>query len=125
MLNVAEDVYYVTRDNHQVIGLNQLLTLPAQLTEVELEAIEVMCNRSASAMGHRITYAPLAALEWPSTLHSLPHGLYYIDQNGAVWVISRPERRPDLDGVAMDFAIATDTSGLNNLRRLRNKLASA
>lgn len=125
MLNVAEDVYYVTRDNHQVIGLNQLLTLPAQLTEVELEAIEVMCDRSASAMGCRVSYAPLTALDWPSTLQSLPHGLYYIDQNGAVWVISRPERRPDLDGVAMDFAIATVTSGLNNLRRLRSQLPSA
>ena len=127
MNSIAEDVYYVTRDDHEAIGLNQLMAVPAHLTEVELEAIDVMCNRSRVAMNCRNSYTPLPP--WrshgsPTPPEHLPHGLYYVDRDSTIWMVSLPDYRPDLDGTAMDFAIATVTSGQENLRRLRTQMPS-
>lgn len=114
---LAEDVYYVTRDGQDVIGLNQLLELPAALGQVELEAIETMAQRSVTTMGRRRSALPCE----PVGADAVPRtpGLYYVGPDSDVWVISDQDRRPDLDGTAMDFAVGTVKAGLENLRELR------
>jgi hypothetical protein len=121
MRSVAEDVYYVSRDGRTMFGLNQLLAIPG-LGEIELEAIDRMCGRSSDTMSWRVSSRPTAALRADGSIEDLPHGLYYIAPDCAVWRISDPGSRPDLDGPQMDFAIATVTSGRANLHRLRSEL---
>lgn len=127
MPNVAEDVYYVPRAEGEAIGLNQLMALPQQLSTVEIEAILRMCGRSKHTMACRVTKDPVPATlpaDFPAGLEVLQHGLYYVDPDGAAWLISNDDTRPDLDGPAMDFAIATVQAGEDNLSRLRAELRS-
>jgi len=119
MRGVAEDVYYVPRDGGTAIGLNQLLEVPGHLTEVELEAISGMCGRSSVTMSYRNSIPPMPAWRAGGSMGRLPHGLYYVGPDGSVWLISQPDSRPDLDGSAMDFAVATVRMGQENLDRLR------
>jgi hypothetical protein len=119
----AEDVYYITRDGSAVIGLNQLLAVPSQLTEVELRAIEGMCARSVVTMVCQRTALAMPALRGDGAIHRLSeHGLYYVGPDGSVWLLSRPDHRPDLDGPEMDFAVATVEAGKATLTRLRQEL---
>lgn len=122
MTGVAEDVYYVPRDGGPAIGLNQLLEVPAQLTVIELRAIEEMAGRSSTTMGCRNTADPTDPVRLAGEIEGLPHGLYYVGPTGEVYLISEPARRPDLDGPAMDFAKATVDAGRENLQRLRAEL---
>jgi hypothetical protein len=122
MRGVAEDVYYVPRDASGAIGLNQLLQVPAQLSEIELEAIDEMAGRSHNTMGCRTTADTMGPLRLHGSIESLAHGLYYVGPNGGVYVISQDRTRPDLTGPAMDFARATVEAGRSNLRRLRTEL---
>lgn len=121
MRSVAEDVYYVARDGRQAFGLNQLMAVPG-LSEIELAAIEGMCDRSSGTMRMRATAQPVPPLRHDGSIMDLPHGLYYVGPGGQVWLISEELARPDLQGPAMDFAIATVASGLENLSRMRREL---
>ena len=108
-MTLAEDVYYITRDERDAIGLNQLIEVPRQLSAIELQAIETMCERAKTTMGRRTTALacrPIGTSEQPNVLRR-PHGLYYVDSYGVVWLLSAEDERPDLDGTDMDFAIAT------------------
>lgn len=116
----AEDVYYVTRDGRSQFGLNQLLEAPRHLSEVELEAIDIMCNRSSITMGRTVTLLPSGPVA--AELRDLPHGLYYVGPDGRTWLISQEEARPDLVGADLDFALATLETGRHNLRWLRDQL---
>jgi hypothetical protein len=122
MPEVAEDVYYVPRDGSAAIGLNQLMELPGQLSEVELAAIDEMATRSHWTMGCRATADPMGPLRLHGSIEHLAHGLYYVGPTGGVYVISQDGVRPDLRGPAMDFARATVETGRSNLRRLRAEL---
>jgi hypothetical protein len=117
----AEDVYYIPRDGGTAIGLNQLMEVPAQLTEVELTAIDIMCRRSATTMRSRLGGVTMPPLRGHGSIRNLAHGLYYVDPAGGVYVISQDGFRPDLIGPAMDFAVATVESGCDNLQRLRGE----
>lgn len=119
MPNLAEDVYYVTRDTQDVIGLNQLLQVPSGLSQIELEAIDTMAGRSETTMQRQTTATPQESL---GTRVPRAHGLYYVDPDGQVWLLSAEGIRPDLDGTRMDFARATVRAGRRNLDALAQEL---
>jgi hypothetical protein len=120
MSAAPEDVYYATRDCAEVIGLNQLLAVPA-LSEIELGAIDEMCTRSYRTMGGRTTVAPIGAWRANGNVQGLSRGLYYVDPDSNVWLLSQEGVRPDLDGTQMDFARATVEAGRQNLAKLRSE----
>lgn len=124
-MRLAEDVYYVSRDQSVAVGLNSLITLdPVQsLGEVELRAIEIMCRRAGQSLDHRISWIPIGpvrAQPGPDNYLGLPHGLYYIGPDGAIWPLHEERQRPDLDAQAYDFAKAVVQAGLARLQRLRS-----
>lgn len=118
---LPEDVYYVTRDEASAYGLNQLQCVPA-VSDIELQAIMNMCDRSAGTMGLRTAQeaAPLGE-GMLANLVGHRHGLYYADGLGRLWRISEERQRPDLDVTQMDFAKAVVTSGEEHLRKLRRE----
>lgn len=125
---LAEDVYYVSRDELAVYGLNQLTSLPAELSRVELQAIENMCERSIATMGRRTSATARAEVTRDVThddLMTLGHGLYYVDPLGFCWTLDADDERPDLAGKEMDFAVAVVRTGLDTLQRLRSDLPQA
>lgn len=117
-MNVAEDVYYVTRDGNDVFGLNQLMYVPPQLSRIEVEAIQAMCGRARGNMLRMNGAAPLFPLS-ATSLAQLAHGLYYVGPDGRAWLLSQKDCRPDLDGTEMDFAQGTVEAGASNLYKLQ------
>lgn len=123
-VQIAEDVYYVPRDQPgEAIGLNQLMAVPPALTEIELEALDQMLVRAEETMLRIVTARLVAPVRSRVTTNILgePHGLYYVDPQGNIWPLSLPEFRPALAGEEMDFAIGTVRAGQKKLSQLRDE----
>lgn len=114
--DLAEDVYYVSRDRQCTFGINQLLSLPA-LSAVELTAIEKMLYTAENEVWQYATADVLPPLQRP--LAEQEHGLYYVDQHGRMWALSYEDCRPDLTQQDTDWLRAVLDEARSNLCRLR------
>lgn len=124
IFELAEDVYYVTRDHGQVYGLNSLACYPAELTATELEIIQNLAHAADQAVGMVKTYTampPRTRGPWENLIGQ-PFGLYYADGRGRLWALSDDDQRPDLGTRDIAVVRALLTTARRNLDRLTQEV---